>query len=110
MGVSAKVSYETEFRPVINAPVPVQAARQAATATVGFEEVDGDCEPKLFSEDFAHMAAERPGCFLLMGNGTEGSSGRSLHSSDYDFNDEALSIGSSFWMKLVEQQLPQRRG
>ena len=109
-GVSAKVSYETEFRPVINAPVPVQAARQAAAAIVGFEEVDGDCEPKLFSEDFAHMAAERPGCFLLMGNGTEGSSGRSLHSSDYDFNDEALAIGSSFWMKLVEQQLPQRRG
>ena len=41
----------------------------------------------------------------LMGNGTKGSHGRSLHASDYDFNDELLIIGSSYWTELVEQQL-----
>jgi len=41
----------------------------------------------------------------LMGNGTQGQNARPLHSSDYDFNDEALTVGSSFWVQLVEQQL-----
>ena len=67
--------------------------------------VDGDCPPKLFSEDFAHMAAANPGAFVLMGNGTEGNYAQPLHSADYDFNDAALVVGSSFWVSLVEQQL-----
>jgi hippurate hydrolase len=72
---------------------------------VGSREVDTECEPKLFSEDFAHMAATKPGCFVLMGNGIQGVNAKPLHSSDYDFNDEALSYGSSFWVQLVEQEL-----
>ena len=51
------------------------------------------------------MSEAKPGCFILMGNGSEGSHAKPLHSSDYDFNDDALSIGSSFWVKLVEQEL-----
>ncbi|MDP6654552.1 MAG: amidohydrolase, partial [SAR324 cluster bacterium] len=50
----------------------------------------------------------RPGCFVLMGNGTEGNNSRPLHASNYDFNDEALSFGSSFWVQLVEQELSGR--
>jgi len=69
------------------------------------DHIDGDCPPKLFSEDFAHMAAAVPGCFVLMGNGTEGGHARPLHSADYDFNDDGLVAGSSFWVSLVEQQL-----
>ena len=81
------------------------AAQCAASAIVGSDGVDADCEPKLFSEDFAHMAATRPGCFVLMGNGTHGANANPLHASNYDFNDEALSFGSSFWVQLVEQEL-----
>ena len=72
---------------------------------VGEGNVQDACEPKLFSEDFAHLARERPGCYILMGNGTEGSNARPLHSADYDFNDEALVLGSSYWVELVQQQL-----
>ena len=51
------------------------------------------------------MSALTPGCFVLMGNGTKGSHGKPLHAPDYDFNDELLVIGSSYWCDLVEQQL-----
>ncbi len=105
-GVSAEVSYETIFPATINAAPVAAAATGAAVSLVGAASVDGDSEAKLFSEDFAHMAKARPGCFVLMGNGTEGANARPLHSADYDFSDDALTIGSSFWAALVEQQLP----
>jgi len=107
-GVNAEVHYDTLFPSVINKSAPVIAAQRAASTIVGSAGVDADCEPKLFSEDFAHMAATRPGCFVLMGNGTEGNNSRPLHASNYDFNDEALSFGSSFWVQLVEQELSGR--
>jgi hippurate hydrolase len=103
--VSAEVTYDTIFPPTINAPAQTQAAARAAAALVGADRVDADCAPKLFSEDFAHMAAARPGCFILMGNGTEGAHARPLHSADYDFCDDTLTVGASFWAGLVEQQL-----
>ncbi len=104
-GVSATVKYDTIFPPTINAASATNAAMQAARTIAGKAAVNADCEPKLFSEDFAHMAAKRPGCFVLMGNGTGGANARPLHSADYDFNDDALVPGSSFWVALVDQQL-----
>lgn len=104
-GVSATVSYDTIFPPTINANDAKEAAAQAASTILEKTAIDADCPPKLFSEDFAHMAAARPGCFVFMGNGTEGANARALHSADYDFNDDALVPGASFWVALVEQQL-----
>jgi len=104
-GVVATVSYDTIFPATINAASATRSAVQAAQALVGDDRVDGDCPAKLFSEDFAHLAAARPGCFMLMGNGTQGAHAKALHSSDYDFNDAALVPGSSYWVTLVEQQL-----
>lgn len=104
-GVSATVSYETIFPAVINAAAPAQAAARAAVRLVGEAAVDAACAPKLFSEDFAHFAEARPGCFVLIGNGVDGAHGRPLHSADYDFNDAALPIGAAFWTQLVEQEL-----
>ena len=102
--VTCTVSYKTIFPPIVNnaeaATAAVTAARQVT------DTVDGACPPKLFSEDFAHMSNATPGAFVLMGNGTQGSYGRPLHSADYDFNDDALAKGANFWVKLVEQQLP----
>ncbi len=102
-GVTGTVNYNTLFAPTINAPDAARTAAQAARS-IGAK-VDPDCPPKLFSEDFAHMAAAVPGAFVLMGNGVEGAHAHPLHSSDYDFNDAALVPGSSFWVALVEQQL-----
>lgn len=104
-GVSAEVSYDTIFQPIQNAAAPTLAATNSAVSVFGDDNVDASCPPNLFSEDFAELANEVPGCFLLLGNGTEGPHARPLHSSDYDFNDDALVPGSSFWVRLVEDQL-----
>ena len=104
-GIDFSFSYEVQTNMTINTSTQVHAAMDVARNLVGAELVDGDCEPKLFSEDFAQMLAVKPGCYILIGNGTEGCHGRSLHSADYDFNDELLVIGSSFWSELITKQL-----
>jgi metal-dependent amidase/aminoacylase/carboxypeptidase family protein len=59
-----------------------------------------------FSEDFAHFCNAVPGCFVLLGNGESGAHGQPLHASDYDFNDDLLTIGADFWAQLVRDRLP----
>jgi hippurate hydrolase len=105
-GVTAEVTYETVFEVTMNAAGPTERAALNATALVGADKVDSDCAPVLGSEDFAHMALARPGCFIFAGNGRKGAHGRPLHSANYDFNDDLLTYGSSFWVRLVEQELP----
>ena len=103
--VKVEVLYKRNCPITINSPTQTNVATLAATNLVGESQVDSKCEPKLFSEDFSIMSQHKPGCFVLMGNGTEGSNTKPLHSSDYDFNDDALVIGSSFWVQLVEDRL-----
>ncbi len=104
--VTATVSYETVFEVTMNAAGPTDRAANNARVLVGQGNVDADCAPVLGSEDFAHMALARPGCFIFAGNGTEGAHARPLHSANYDFNDALLTLGSSYWVRLVEQELP----
>ena len=104
-GVSYEVSYKTTCPVTFNESKQAESATKAAMTLLGEENSNGECEPRLFSEDFSIMSAVKPGCFVLMGNGTTGSSSNSLHASNYDFNDELLVVGSSYWTELVEQQL-----
>ena len=106
-GISATMTFNTEFIETINAPGPVEAVVRAANAA-GLV-VDGNRPPMSFSEDFAHFSAAVPGCFLLLGNGTDGAHGQPLHAADYDFNDALLPIGSAFWAALVRDRLPARK-
>ena len=104
-GVSAEVKYETTCPVTLNQPKQAEAATKAAITLLGEDKCNGDIDPRPFSEDFSIMSENTPGCFVLMGNGTSGSYGRPLHSADYDFNDELLVKGSSYWAELAEQQL-----
>ena len=104
-GVKGSVEYHTAFPATINNAAVTATAVSAARSLLGAQSVNGACEPKLFSEDFAHMADRKPGCYVMLGNGTEGSHSQPLHSVNYDFNDELLTIGSSYWVELVEQEL-----
>ena len=104
-GVSAEVKYETTCPVTFNQAKQAEAATKAAITLLGDDKCDGDIDPRPFSEDFSIMSENTPGCFVLMGNGTSGSYGRPLHSADYDFNDELLVKGSSYWVELAEQQL-----
>ena len=104
-GISCDVKYETTCPMTFNKPEQAEAATRAAITLLGNDNCNGDIEPRPFSEDFSIMSENTPGCFVLMGNGTKGSQGRPLHSADYDFNDELLVKGSSYWVELAEQQL-----
>ncbi|MGB3315811.1 MAG: amidohydrolase [Albidovulum sp.] len=106
-GITATMRFNTEFIETINAAAPVEAVVRAARAA-GLE-ADGNRPPMSFSEDFAHFTAAVPGCFLLMGNGTEGANGQPLHAADYDFNDALLPMGAAFWAALVRDRLPARQ-
>lgn len=61
--------------------------------------------PLLAAEDFAFMLQARPGCYVWMGNGSMAERG-ALHSPRYDFNDDALVYGATYWCRLVERLLP----
>ena len=104
-GVKGTVNYDTIFEVLVNAPNPTRKALDSAVSIAGANNVDGDCPPILGSEDFAHMANAAPGCFVFAGNGTDEAHSHPLHSANYDFNDDLLVPGSSFWVDLVEQQL-----
>ena len=104
-GIPYEVSYKTACPVTFNESKQAESATKAAMTLLGEENSNGDCEPRLFSEDFSILSAAKPGCFVLMGNGTSGSHARPLHASNYDFNDELLVIGSSYWAALAEQQL-----
>ena len=104
-GIKVDFSYETRTNMTINTQEQTLAAADVASKMVGAKNVDANCEPKLFSEDFSQMLMVRPGCFILIGNGLDGSHAQSLHSSNYNFNDELLVIGSTFWTELVKKRL-----
>ena len=104
-GIPYEVSYKTTCPVTFNESKQAESATKAAVTLLGEENSNGDCEPRMFSEDFSIMSAAKPGCFVLMGNGTSGSHSKPLHASNYDFNDELLVIGSSYWAALAEQQL-----
>ena len=107
-GITATMTFETEFIETINAQTPTDAV-VAAAVDQGLDVVPNR-DPMSFSEDFAHFTAAVPGCYLLMGNGESGAHAQPLHASDYDFNDALLPIGATFWTNLVRHRLPNHNG
>ena len=104
-GVQYEFSYQRNFTPTVNTPKEAEIAARIAGDVVGPENVVGDGRPVMTSEDFGFMLQNRPGAYLLLGNGKEGVGGCSLHNPAYDFNDDILCIGADFWVTLVESQL-----
>jgi amidohydrolase len=104
-GIEVTLDYSHEFIVLNNTSHETDLAVQAAIETVGSENVIPDCEPAACSEDFAQMLKAKPGCYLLIGNGTDGHNGRPLHNPGYDFNDDVLATGAAYWVRLVQNLL-----
>ena len=103
--VEVKMNPENSGYPVTwNSDAETLAAIAAARAVAGENAVDLHPTASMGSEDFAFMLQQKPGCYLWLGNGP-GEGGCLLHNPHYDFNDEILPIGASYWAKLVEMQL-----
>ena len=104
-GATCKFNFSREFIVSVNSAAETEAAARAALSVNGPQRVDANCEPRSFSEDFAHMQKDVPGCYVFLGNGTDSVGGCMLHNPNYDFNDEILATGANYWVALVEQQL-----
>jgi hippurate hydrolase len=103
--VSAAVSYTPGYPATVNTEAETQLAAAAAADVVGEDRVDRAVAPVMGAEDFAYMLERKPGAYIFMGAGG-GDAAPMLHSPAYDFNDEALPYGASYWARLVEQVLP----
>lgn len=104
LGCAADVDYQRRYPATVNTARETGVAAAAATLVAGESNVDLNATPCMGSEDFAFMLEKRPGCYIWAGNGpTDG--GRVLHNPRYDFNDELLPIGASYWVRLVESKL-----
>ena len=87
-----------------NSDAETAIAVQVAQDLVGIDKVDLKPVPSMGSEDFSFMLQEKPGCYVWLGNGSS-DGGCLLHNPHYDFNDEILTVGASYWVKLVERVL-----
>jgi len=110
---SVDFNFKRNYPPLINHPEQTALAIEAMRAVVGPDRVDTNVEPTMGAEDFAFMLQEKPGCYVFIGNGEgahraggHGLGPCQLHNTSYDFNDNLLPIGASFWVKLVEMSLP----
>ncbi len=103
-GASVDVRYEYGYPPTVNSAAETEIAAAAAVAAVGEANVERNTNPTMGAEDFAFMLRERPGCYVFLGNGP-GEGGCLLHNARYDFNDEILPVGASYWVHLAQSVL-----
>jgi hippurate hydrolase len=115
-GATVDFSFKRNYPPLINHPEQTAFAVEAMRAVVGADNVDTNVEPTMGAEDFAFMLQEKPGCYVFIGNGDgdhrlggHGLGPCQLHNGSYDFNDQLLAVGASFWARLVEMSLPLKR-
>ena len=98
-GARIDVEYKRGYPVMVNHETETEHMREAARAVAGDVE---DAPLVMGGEDFAYMLESRPGAYILVGNGDTAP----VHHPEYDFDDEAIPAGSSFWVELVERRLP----
>jgi hippurate hydrolase len=106
-GITGKVTVTAGYPATINHAREAALGADAAAEIVGEGKVDRAPTPCMGSEDFAFMLRHRPGSYIWMGTGGDRPD-QQLHSPHFDFNDEALPLGVSYWARLVERLLPAR--
>jgi hippurate hydrolase len=102
-GASVKLRYTRGYPVTVNHAEQTSFAAGVASEIAGKDRVNDTLPPMMGAEDFSYMLNARPGAFVFVGNG-ESSAG--LHHPAYDFNDEIIPLGSSYWVRLVEKALP----
>ena len=99
-----KFDWHHGYPATVNHAAEAERAAQVLGKVIGSDHIDRDVEPSLGGEDFSYMLEEKPGCYIWLGTGPAPADGM-LHNARYDFNDEALPIGASYWVQLVESEL-----
>ncbi|MGD9944001.1 MAG: M20 aminoacylase family protein [Burkholderiaceae bacterium] len=108
---SAELTFRRNYPPTINHEAETDFCRSVMASVAGAENVF-DFEPTLGAEDFSYFLLEKPGCYAVIGNGEgdhrdagHGLGPCVLHNPNYDFNDELIPIGASYWVHLAERWL-----
>jgi len=99
-GGRAEITYMKGYPVMSNHAEQTAFAAEVARAVSGA--CDEECEPTMGGEDFAYMLEERPGAYILVGNGPSAP----VHHPEYNFNDEAIPAGCSWWAEIVERRMP----
>jgi hippurate hydrolase len=103
-GAKASTDFRVIFPPTVNDAREADYAAGICAEIVGADSVRRDPALIMASEDFAFMLNEVPGCYINIGNG-DGEGACEVHNPSYDFNDQALPYGASFFARLVERRL-----
>lgn len=101
-GGTALVDFNTLFLPVLNEEEATDLATEVCRDMVGQDNVITTGSAGTGSEDFSFMSNEVPGCYVIIGNGEDSNA---LHNPNFDFNDEALVYGGSFFARVIEKEL-----
>ena len=101
-GATGKLDYIRHYPVTVNHLRETELAANAAQEVAGVENVHLDMPQTLGGEDFSFMLNEVPGAMINVGNGPSAA----LHHPEYDFNDDVIAWGSSYWTQLVQQRLP----
>ncbi len=101
-GATADIAFRRGYPVTVNAVAQTDFAASVAKSVAGDERVNDKADGTMGGEDFAYMLKARPGAYIFMGNGDS----TQLHTDTYDFNDEAIPVGVSYWARLVEAALP----
>lgn len=104
LGASAHVNYERIYPATINSIDEARFAGDVAQRLVGHDHLDRHMDPSMGAEDFSFMLQVKPGAYLRLGQGGEGSC--MLHNSRYDFNDDVLPLGAALHAGLIEHGMP----
>jgi amidohydrolase len=100
-GATARLIYRRDYPVTRNHEQQTAFATAVAGEVAGPERVDDRTPPVMGAEDFSYMLEARPGAMIFVGNGDSAG----LHHPRYDFNDEVIPIGTSYWVRLVERAL-----
>jgi hippurate hydrolase len=100
-GAKATLTYKPGYPVLVNEERKTAFAANVAAEIAGKDKVNQHAKPIMGAEDFAYMLQERPGAFIWLGNGDSAG----LHHPAYNFNDEAIPVGTSYWVRLAETAL-----
>ena len=114
-GATCEFEFRRNYPPTINHAAETDFARTVMEAVVGKTNVIAQ-EPTMGAEDFAYMLQAKPGCYCFIGNGDgahreagHGIGPCMLHNPNYDFNDELIPLGATYWVRLAEAWLAAKR-
>jgi amidohydrolase len=97
-GCTASIHYRRGYPVTVNAPDQTSYAARVASDIAGKDRVNANADASMGGEDFSYMLQARPGAYIFLGNGDSSD----LHTDTYDFNDEIIPVGVSYWVQLVE--------